>query len=108
MDQSTLFDLILAANYLNIKGLLDLTCQTVAQLIKGKTPEVRERERMDAQLPDGVGWGCVTRHVSPSPLLMLCAASLMNKGHASCGKKGERQNLLHLSFFPFVSQSPMP
>lgn len=40
VDQSTLFDLILAANYLNIKGLLDLTCQTVAQMIKGKTPEV--------------------------------------------------------------------
>lgn len=39
VDQATLFDLILAANYLNIKGLLDLTCQTVAQMIKGKTPE---------------------------------------------------------------------
>ncbi|CAH8278743.1 unnamed protein product [Arabidopsis lyrata] len=39
VDQGTLFDLILAANYLNIKGLLDLTCQTVADMIKGKTPE---------------------------------------------------------------------
>ena len=28
-----------AANYLNIKTLLDLTCKTVADMIKGKTPE---------------------------------------------------------------------
>ncbi|VVB00804.1 unnamed protein product [Arabis nemorensis] len=39
IDQSTLYYLILAANYLNIKSLLDLTCQTVADMIKGKTPE---------------------------------------------------------------------
>ncbi|CAA0816645.1 SKP1-like protein 1A [Striga hermonthica] len=39
VDQAMLFDLILAANFLNIKSLLDLTCQTVADMIKGKTPE---------------------------------------------------------------------
>ncbi|KAI5066572.1 hypothetical protein GOP47_0019196 [Adiantum capillus-veneris] len=39
VDQHTLFDLILAANYLNIQTLLDLTCQTVADMIKNKTPE---------------------------------------------------------------------
>ncbi|XP_047088303.1 SKP1-like protein 1 isoform X2 [Lolium rigidum] len=39
VDKATLFDLSLAANYLNIKGLLDLTCQTVADMIKGMTPE---------------------------------------------------------------------
>ncbi|PWA56823.1 S-phase kinase-associated protein 1-like, S-phase kinase-associated protein 1 [Artemisia annua] len=39
VDQATLFDLILAANYLNIKSLLDLTCQTAADSIKECTPE---------------------------------------------------------------------
>ncbi|BFG20857.1 hypothetical protein CerSpe_071310 [Prunus speciosa] len=39
VDQSILFALILAANYLNIKSLLNLTCQVAADMIKGKTPE---------------------------------------------------------------------
>ena len=32
-------DIFQAANYLDIKGLLDVTCKTVANMIKGKTPE---------------------------------------------------------------------
>ena len=39
VDHSTLFELILAANFLNIKDLLNLTCNVVASMIKGKTPE---------------------------------------------------------------------
>eukprot|EP00996_Jenningsia_fusiforme_P004254 NODE_5067_length_722_cov_105.976226_g4704_i0.p1 GENE.NODE_5067_length_722_cov_105.976226_g4704_i0~~NODE_5067_length_722_cov_105.976226_g4704_i0.p1 ORF type:complete len:188 (-),score=43.03 NODE_5067_length_722_cov_105.976226_g4704_i0:97-660(-) len=34
-----LIDCIMAANFLNIKDMLDLTCAAVASMIKGKTPE---------------------------------------------------------------------
>ena len=39
VDQATLFAIILAANYLDIPSLLDLSCAKVASMIKGKTPE---------------------------------------------------------------------
>ncbi|CAN0892038.1 SKP1-like protein 4 [Linum grandiflorum] len=39
VNQAILFDLILAVDYLNIKGLLDLTCQKAAYMISGKTME---------------------------------------------------------------------
>ncbi len=39
VDQCTLMKLILAANYLEIASLLDLTCKTVANMIQGKTVE---------------------------------------------------------------------
>jgi S-phase kinase-associated protein 1 len=39
VDQSTLFEIILAANYLDIKGLLEIGCKTVANMMKGKTAE---------------------------------------------------------------------
>lgn len=33
-----------AANFLNIKDLFDLCCKTVADMIKGKTPEEIRRQ----------------------------------------------------------------
>ena len=42
-NQSILFDLIMAANYLLMDSLIDLTCQTVADMIKDKSvEEIRE------------------------------------------------------------------
>tara|TARA_B100001093_G_C26740249_1_gene976309 strand:- start:258 stop:782 length:525 start_codon:yes stop_codon:yes gene_type:complete len=38
-EQEDLFEIILAANYMDIKPLLDLSCAQVATQIKGKTPE---------------------------------------------------------------------
>jgi S-phase kinase-associated protein 1 len=38
-----LFDMMLAINYLDIKGLLDLGCQMVADMMKGKSvKEIRK------------------------------------------------------------------
>lgn len=39
VDQEMLFEIILAANFLDIKPLLDVGCKTVANMIKGKSPE---------------------------------------------------------------------
>ncbi|KAI2512780.1 Skp1 family [Fragilaria crotonensis] len=39
VEQGVLFDLICAANYMDIKPLLDLTCATAAMMIKAKTSD---------------------------------------------------------------------
>jgi len=39
VDQEMLFEIILAANYMDIKALLDVGCKTVANMIKGKSPD---------------------------------------------------------------------
>ena len=39
VDQQMLFDLVAAANFMDIKPLLDLTCLAVSILIKGKSAE---------------------------------------------------------------------
>ncbi|XP_074608281.1 S-phase kinase-associated protein 1-like [Acropora palmata] len=39
VDNGTLFELMLAADHLKLEGLLVVTCKTVANMIKGKTPE---------------------------------------------------------------------
>lgn len=39
VDQEMLYEIILAANYLNIKPLLDAGCKIVAEMIRGRSPE---------------------------------------------------------------------
>ncbi|GMT26974.1 hypothetical protein PFISCL1PPCAC_18271, partial [Pristionchus fissidentatus] len=39
IDKQIIFHLILASNYLDIKGLLDVACKAIANMIKGKTVE---------------------------------------------------------------------
>jgi len=43
VDLELLFDIVLAANYLDVKGLLDLGCKTIALHMKDKTvDEIKE------------------------------------------------------------------
>ena len=43
VEQETLFELILAANYMDVKPLVTLTCRAIAMLISGKsTDEIRQ------------------------------------------------------------------
>lgn len=39
VDQEMLYEIILAANYLNIRPLLDAGCKIVAEMIRGKSPD---------------------------------------------------------------------
>ncbi|KAJ3260451.1 hypothetical protein HK103_000593 [Boothiomyces macroporosus] len=51
LEHSVLFDLILASNYLDIPGLLDIGCRTVAMKIKGKDyRQIREEFNIPEEL----------------------------------------------------------
>nr|NP_608357.2 SKP1-related D [Drosophila melanogaster]AAF49021.1 SKP1-related D [Drosophila melanogaster] len=52
VDQPILFEITVAANYLEIKGLEDLCCKTLANMIRGKTPEeIRQTFNIEDDLP---------------------------------------------------------
>lgn len=51
VDQQMLFDIIMAANYLDISDLLDMACQVVADSMKGLTPEeLRQKFNLEDDL----------------------------------------------------------
>jgi len=39
VDQETLYQITTGAHYLKVKGLLNVCCKTIANMIKGKSPE---------------------------------------------------------------------
>ena len=52
VERTMLFDLVAAANFMDIKPLLDLTCLAVSILIKGKSAgELREMFNLTAEVP---------------------------------------------------------
>ena len=50
MSNDDLFEVIIAANYMDIKPLLDLGCKVIAKKIRGKTPD-----EIDAMFEDNEG-----------------------------------------------------
>ena len=52
-DQTMFFDVILAANYLDIESLLDLGCAKLASILKNKTPqEIRTHFNIPTPTPE--------------------------------------------------------
>lgn len=52
VSQNTLFELLLAANYLNTQGLVEVTSKTIANMIKGKsTEEIRKTFNIKSDSP---------------------------------------------------------
>jgi len=52
VDEGTLFDVIMAANYLGIKTLLAVGCKTIANMVRGKSStEVREMFKISYDPP---------------------------------------------------------
>jgi S-phase kinase-associated protein 1 len=53
VDLDTTFDIINAANYMDIKPLLDLSCAKIASLMKGKTAEeIRQMFNIECDLTE--------------------------------------------------------
>jgi len=59
LDYDAKVDMILAANLLDIKPLLDIVCISVANLVKGQSPEELRKvlERTSKPIPDDIGNG---------------------------------------------------
>ena len=73
VGQGTLFEILMAANYLDIEGLIDSCCKSVVNVIKGKTPEdIRKTFNIKSQRhPSREGAGNLDELVLYVPIVVL-------------------------------------
>mmetsp|Transcript_3510 Transcript_3510/g.6646 ORF Transcript_3510/g.6646 Transcript_3510/m.6646 type:complete len:115 (-) Transcript_3510:151-495(-) len=85
VDREIMFQLVAAANFLNIKPLLDLTCLAVSVSIKGKSVE-ELREIFHLPVPD---------NASPS-VVNASNKSLEETEEESSGKPNDKEGDSHM------------
>uniref|UniRef100_A0ACD5XGW7 Uncharacterized protein n=1 Tax=Avena sativa TaxID=4498 RepID=A0ACD5XGW7_AVESA len=84
VDHETLFDLVWASNYLQIQGLLGLACKTLANKIKGKSPNeichiLNIRNVFTPEIYEEQSSGCCTSQVTAAMEIISNGKTCVNQ-----------------------------